>query len=262
MNAEPSRIRVLVVDDEVLARRNLLVLLGRDGEVEVVGECASGPEAVEAIGGLSPDLVFLDVQMPELDGFAVLEALGDTPLPTVVFVTAYDRYALKAFEVEALDYLLKPFDDERFNRTLHRAKQAIRQRHMQDLSQSLIAVVDRYRQQPAQSGPVYLNRIMVRSAGRLHFLEAGELDWIEAADYYACLHTAGRTHLLRRSMNDLERELDPASFARIHRSTIVNLSRVRELRLDPNGEAAALLRDGTSLRVSRAYRERLQAKLK
>jgi two-component system LytT family response regulator len=226
-------IRTLVVDDEPLARSNLLVLLRADPEIEVVGECGSGVAAVDEIRRLAPELLFLDVQMPGCDGFEVLESLGGAAPPAVVFVTAYDRYALKAFEVEALDYLLKPFDDARFRRTLSRAKEQVRR----------------------ASGKT--DRIVVRSAGRVSFLRVAEIDWIEAADYYACLHVAGKSHLLRRKMSDLERELDPASFCRIHRSTIVNRDRVRELKLNAAGEYDVVLRDGTRLRMSRRYRDRL-----
>ena len=178
--------------------------------------------------------------MPGCDGFEVLERLGGDAPKAVVFVTAYDRYALKAFEFEALDYLLKPFDDARFFRVLERAKNAIAQR------------VD---------GPHAMDRLIVRSAGRVVFLRAAEIDWIEAADYYACLHVGARTHLLRRSLADLEREMDPHTFCRIHRSAIVNIARVRELRLDSNGEYEVVLESGKALRLSRSYREQLQAKL-
>jgi len=231
-----NAIRTLVVDDEPLARTNLLVLLRRDPEIEVVGECGSGVDAIRDIHRLTPDLLFLDVQMPGCDGFEVLERLGaDAPRATV-FVTAFDRYALKAFEVEALDYLLKPFDDARFLRTLARAKEQVR------------------RSQPETRG---LDRLIVRSAGRVSFLRTSEIDWIEAADYYACLHVAGRTHLLRRKMSDLERDLDPATFCRIHRSAIVNLHRVRELKLNAAGEYDVVLQDGKQLRLSRRYRDQV-----
>ncbi len=229
-------IRTLIVDDEPLARTNIRVLLGRDPEIEIAGECGSGQEAVHAIRAHSPDLVFLDVQMPDSDGFEVIEALGADAPKAVIFVTAYDQYALKAFEVEAIDYLLKPFDDARFLRALARGKERAR-------------------------GQVRNDRLIVRSAGRVAFLKTTEIDWIEAADYYACLHVAGKTHLLRRSMADLERDLDPAAFCRIHRSTIVNLDRVRELKLNANGEYEVQLHDGTRLRLSRSYRDQLQSRL-
>jgi two-component system LytT family response regulator len=233
-------IGTVVVDDEPLARANIVNLLRTDPEILVVGECGSGTEAVKAVREQKPSLLFLDVQMPGCDGFGVLEELGADAPPAVVFVTAHDQYALKAFEAEALDYLLKPFDNARFFRVLARAKAMLAQRPGEDRR---------------------FERIMIRSAGRISFLRAEEIDWIEAADYYSCLHLGARTHLLRRSMADLERDLEPNHFCRIHRSTIVNLSRVRDLRLDAGGEYEVVLRDETRLKVSRGYREKLQAAL-
>lgn len=235
----PRKIRALVVDDEPLARSNVCVLLRRDPEIEIVGECGSGAEALAEIRNAKPDLVFLDVQMPECDGFDVLEMLGRHPLPAIVFVTAYDQYALRAFEAGALDYLLKPFDNARFDRALGRAKQ--RMAHGKD--------------------PQKLERLAIKSAGQVSFVKISEIDWIEAADYYASLHVGARTHLLRRSMAELEQDLDPAIFCRIHRSTIVNLSRVRSLRLAADGEYVVSLENGASLRLSRRYRKQLQSRL-
>ena len=231
-------IRTLIVDDEPLARTTLLALLSHDSEMDVVGQCGSGTEAVTAIRQLRPELVFLDVQMPGCDGFDVLEQLGAAVPKAVVFVTAYDRYALKAFEAGALDYLLKPFDDARFTRALERAKAMVRGRVAQP------------------------RHLIVKSAGRVVIVKTDEIDWIEAADYYACLHVSQKTHLLRRSLGELEEELDSAMFCRIHRSAIVNLERVKEMKLDPNGEYEVFLRDGTRLRLSRSYREQLQSRLK
>lgn len=233
-----TSIGTIVVDDEPLARASLLNLLRTDSEIAIVGECSSGIEAVELVRERKPSLLFLDVQMPGCDGFGVLEALGAEVPPAVVFVTAYDQYALKAFEAEALDYLLKPFANERFFRVLARAKASLAHRPLENRR---------------------CERIMIRSAGRISFLPAEEIDWIEAADYYSCLHVGARTHLLRRSMAELERDLEPSYFCRIHRSRIVNLSRVRDLRLDAGGEYEVVLRDDTRLKVSRGYREKLQA---
>ncbi|MFZ0420516.1 MAG: LytTR family DNA-binding domain-containing protein [Candidatus Sulfotelmatobacter sp.] len=234
------KIRTLIVDDEPLARSNLSVLLRRDPEIEIVGECGSGADALTEIRRALPQLVFLDVQMPECDGFDVLERLGTDLPPAIVFVTAYDQYALRAFETGALDYLLKPFDNARFDRALSRAKQKIlRDRDL----------------------PRKLERLAVKSVGQVSFVKISEIDWIEAADYYACLHTGPRTHLVRRSMSELEQELDPAVFCRVHRSTIVNLSRVRSLQLGADGEYEVLLENGSSLRLSRRYRKRLQSSL-
>jgi two-component system, LytTR family, response regulator len=232
------RIRTLIADDEPLARTSLVALLERDEEIELLGECGSGTQAVDTIRTTRPDLLFLDVQMPGCDGFGVLEQAGTAAPKAVVFVTAYDRYAVKAFEAEALDYLLKPFDDARFAKVLERAKAMVRDRKGHE------------------------SRLMVKSAGRVTILKTGEIDWIEAADYYACLHVGGKTHLLRRSLTELEGDLDALKFCRIHRSTIVNLDRVGEMRLDSHGEYEVVLRDGTKLRLSRSCREQLQARLK
>jgi two-component system, LytTR family, response regulator len=236
----PTKIRTLVVDDEPLARSSLTVLLRLDPEIEIVSECGSGMEALAEIRSKKPDLVFLDVQMPECDGFDVLELLGRDLPPAVVFVTAYDQYALRAFEAGALDYLLKPFDNARFDRALGRAKERIV--HGKDL-------------------PRKMERLAIKSVGQIWFLKISEIDWIEAADYYACLHAGTRTHLLRRSMSELDEELDHAVFCRIHRSTIVNLDRVRGLELNEDGEYEVLLDNGTRLRLSRRYRKQLRSRL-
>jgi two-component system LytT family response regulator len=236
----PSKIRALVVDDEPLARSNLTVLLRRDPEIEVVGECASGKHALGEIRDTKPDLVFLDVQMPECDGFDVLEMLGGDLPTAIVFVTAYDQYALRAFETGALDYLLKPFDNPRFDRALARAKEKILY---------------------GKNLPKTIERLAIKSAGEISFVKISEIDWIEAADYYACLHVGTKSHLLRRSMTELEQELDQKIFCRTHRSSIVNLDRVKSLRLGEDGEHEVLLENGTSLRLSRRYRKELQSRL-
>jgi two-component system, LytTR family, response regulator len=245
--AEESRLRlrVLVVDDEPLARTNLAILLRRDPEVQTITECGSGMEAVDEIRNsrrrdCAPDLVFLDVQMPECDGFDVLEMLGGDLAPAFVFVTAYDQYALRAFEAGALDYLLKPFDDARFERALRRAKEKIAQ---------------------SKGAASTLDWLAVKNVGQVQFVKVSEIDWIEAADYYSCLHLGKKTLLVRRSMLDLERELDANLFCRIHRSAIVKLSRVRSLTLNETGEYDVLLDDGTTVRLSRRYRRQLQTRL-
>ena len=242
MNPEGSdgKIRALIVDDEPLARSNLRVLLRRDSEVEVVNESQSGMEGLAEIRKRRPDLVFLDVQMPECDGFDVLELLGADVPPAIIFVTAYDQYALRAFEAGALDYLLKPFNNTRFEQALGRAKQRIRE----------------HRHHPAQP-----DRLAVKGTGQVWFVRLSEIDWIEAADYYACLHVGARSHLLRRSLMELERELQGSVFCRIHRSTIVNLERVRALATNADGDYDVLLEDRTSLPVSRRHRRRLQEQL-
>jgi two-component system, LytTR family, response regulator len=235
-----NKIRALIVDDEPLARSNVLHLLRGNPEIEILGECESAAAALEAIRIQRPELVFLDVRMPEYDGFDILELLGADAPPAVIFVTAYDQYALKAFDTGALDYLLKPFNNARFARALDRAKQRIAHR----------------RQAPAR-----IDRFTIKNSGCVAFVPVAEVDWIEATDYYASLHVGSKTHLLRRSMNDLESDLDPTQFCRIHRSTIVNLSRVRELRFDSEAEYELALLDGTKLRLSRRYRKDLQARL-
>lgn len=238
----PTKIRTLIVDDEPLARSNIAVLLRRDPEIEIVGECGSGVEALTAIPKARPDLVFLDVQMPECDGFDVLEMLGNDLPVAVVFVTAYDQYALQAFEAGALDYILKPFDNARFDLALARAKQRIAR-------------------SKDTTPPGKPERLAIKSVGQVLFVKLSEIDWIEAADYYACLHVGPKTHLLRRSMSELEKELDPAVFARIHRSTIVNMDRVRGLRSGEDGEYEVLLESGTRLRLSQRYRKQLQSRM-
>jgi two-component system LytT family response regulator len=235
-----ARIRAVVVDDEPLARSSLKVLLRRDPEVELVGECESGMEALTEIRRKKPELVFLDVQMPECDGFDVLEQLGSEMPPALVFVTAYDQYALRAFEAGALDYLLKPFDNARFERALNRAKERIEQ---------------------GKETSRKIERLAIKNTGQVLFQKISEIDWIEAADYYVCLHVGTKTHLLRRSMSDLDQELEQATFCRIHRSAIVNLERVRKLEISEDGGTDVVLDSGTRLRLSRRYRKGLQARL-
>ncbi len=242
MSVETSaeRIRTLVVDDEPLARSNVAVLLRQDSAIEIVGECGSGLQAVKEIRSRKPDLVFLDVQMPECDGFDVVEKLGGDLPAAVVFVTAYDQYALKAFEAGALDYLLKPFDNARFARALSRAKEKVAH---------------------SRESPVRRDRLVVKGAGQITFVKISEIDWIEASDYYASLHARSQTHLLRRRMSELERDLDRAMFCRIHRSSIVNLNRIRSLEVNKDGEYEVVLDGGTRLRLSRRHRKELQARL-
>ena len=230
----------MVVDDEPLARSSLKLLLRRDPEVELVGECKSGMEALAEIRRMKPELVFLDVQMPECDGFDVLEQLGSEMPRALVFVTAYDQYALRAFEAGALDYLLKPFDNARFERALNRAKERIEQ---------------------GKETARKIERLTIKNAGQVLFQKISEIDWIEAADYYVCLHVGTKTHLLRRSMSDVDQELEQAAFCRIHRSAIVNLERVRQLEISEDGGTDVVLNSGTRLRLSRRYRKDLQARL-
>jgi two-component system LytT family response regulator len=260
-------IRTLIVDDEPLAREGLRVLLEPDPAIELVGECRDGPEAVACIEELEPDLVFLDVEMPEMDGFDVLETLREdaVPLPTIVFVTAYDQYALRAFEVHALDYLLKPFDDERFEHALERAKQDIVRRQAAVVASRIEALLTERRiagagversPDEASTGPV--QRFVVRSSGRIHFVDIGEVDWVEAAGDYVRLHTGERSHLMRETMKHLEDRLDLEIFIRIHRSTIVRIGFVKEIRTTGTGQYVVVLEDGTRRNLSRSGRRRLE----
>jgi two-component system LytT family response regulator len=248
-----DRIRVVVVDDEPLARERVRGLLEQQPDVEIVAECADGLEALEAIRSRKPDLVFLDIQMPELDGLGVVGQLQPGELPALIFVTAYDRYAIQAFEVHALDYLLKPFDDERFAAALDRARAWLRRPAAStDLSQRLDDLLTELR--PAAKLP---DRLAVKSGGRVILVKLEDLDWVEAADNYVNLHVGGDAHLLRETMAALEKRLPADRFVRISRSTIVNLDRVKELQPLFHGEYTVILRDGVRLTLSRGYREKL-----
>lgn len=245
-----AKIRALLVDDEPLARSNLKFLLRQYPEVESIAEAGSGAEAVAAIRSSRPDLVFLDVQMPECGGFDVVKILeADGMLPVIVFVTAYDEYALRAFDAGALDYLLKPVDDARFALALTRAKERLAAR--------VPALGGAQAARAAEAA-----RLSVRSAGHEVYVRIPDIDWVEAADYYVCLHVGPKSHLLRRSMAELERDLDPHLFCRIHRSTIVNLRRVRALQIDSAGEYEVMLADGQKLRLSRRFRKDLQSRMR
>ena len=251
-----KKIKVLVADDEPLARERLAGLLSQEPDIEVVGQARDGEEAVTAIHDDSPDLVFLDVQMPQMSGFDVIEAVGSDKMPLVIFVTAYDQHALKAFQVRALDYLLKPFDRERFKDALGRARKQLERDENGDLGRRLLALVKDLRRDQPKS-----DRLVVKSGGRLFFLRTDEIDWVEAAGNYVRLHVGPGSHLLRETMNAIEGRLDPEKFFRIHRSRIVNMERIQELQPWLNGEYAVLLRTGTRLTLSRGYREKLQDRL-
>lgn len=251
-----KKLRTLVVDDEPLARERLVGLLASESDIDVVGQCRDGEEAVTAIHEHSPDLVFLDVHMPALNGFEVIEAVGSERMPLVVFVTAHDQHALKAFQVRALDYLLKPFDRDRFHETLQRARTQIQRDETGDIGRRLLALVkDLRRDQPKT------DRIVVKSGGRLFFIRTDEIDWIEAAGNYVRLHVGTASHLLRETMNAIESRLDPEKFFRIHRSRIVNMERIQEMQPWLNGEYAVVLQNGTRVTLSRGYREKLQERL-
>jgi two-component system LytT family response regulator len=247
-------LRVLLVDDEPLARGKLKRLLAGEQDIEVVGEAGSADEARVLIERERPDLVFLDIQMPGQDGFQLLESLPRNLLPGVVFVTAYDQHAVRAFEVHALDYLLKPFDRERLRLALERAREALARVDSQaGLDEQLKSMLQELRgEQP------FLSRFVVRSVGRIVFVRAQDVDWIEAAGNYVRLRIGKESHLLRETMSALETRLDPKVFARIHRSTIVNIDRIRELNHIFHGDYSVLLKDGTRLTLSRGYREQFE----
>ena len=252
--------RVLIVDDEPMARRGLRGLLTREQDVEIAGEAANGAEAVSMIRELRPDVVLLDVQMPELNGFDVLHAVGTDAVPVVIFVTAYDEYALRAFDVQALDYLLKPFDDDRFRAVLDRARKQLRLSRDSDLARRLESLLHNIRE-PAAAAPQYVTRILVRNNDATLVVNTPDIDWIEAADYYAKLHVGKTVHLASETLNELERSLDPATFVRVHRSAIVNITRVREIRLDYRNHHQLLLHNGALVPLSRSRKDAAEAAL-
>ena len=260
-------IRVLVVDDEPPARKRIATLLQKADGFESIGEATNGKEALARIEADEPDLVLLDVQMPEMSGLDVLEALDPDALPAVVFVTAYDQHALRAFELHAVDYLLKPFDDERFETALRRAKARIERGQLVGLSRQLLSLLRASQAAPpdqplahlADTAPPSTDRLAIRSGDRIAIVRVEEIDWIEGAGVYAKLHVGEKTHLLRETLTNLSEQLDPERFVRIHRSTIVNRERVRELRSYFHGEYIVLLEDGTQLKLSRTYRDSLES---
>jgi two-component system, LytTR family, response regulator len=244
-------IRTLIVDDEPLARDRVKRFLRDEEDVEVIGECGNGDDAVELIKSENPDLVFLDIQMPEKNGFEVIKSLSGKRLPTVVFVTAYDKYALQAFDVHALDYLLKPYNRERIKRAVSRAREHIEHKRLGNLDERLNTLIA-----DLKSEKKYLERLVVKSIGRVFFLKTDEIDWIEAAGNYVKLHVGRESHMIRETMNGIEAKLDPDKFLRIHRSTVVNIDRIKELHPMFSGDYAVILRNGTELALSRNYRDR------
>jgi two-component system LytT family response regulator len=254
--ASATQIRVLLVDDEPLAREMIREMLEDDRDVEIIGECVNGAEAVAAIGELTPDLLFLDVQMPEASGFEVLETLKNGDMPHVIFVTAYDQYAVRAFEVHALDYLLKPFDRERFEASWQRAKEQILKDKNGRRDERILTLLEELK-----AGSKYLERLVIKSGGRVFFLEACDIDWIEAEGNYVSVHSGKKSHLLRETISSLETQLDPKKFRRIHRSAIVQLDKIKELQPWFHGEYRIILHSGAQLMLSRNYRENLQEAL-
>lgn len=252
-----NKIRTLIVDDEAIARHRVKRFLSEITDIEIIGECEDGAEALAKIRGLTPDLVLLDVQMPRMNGFDVVREIGTDLNLAVVFITSHDEFALRAFDVHALDYLLKPFNRHRFQQAVERAKQTIRNKQAVELNQRLMGLLN-----DIGPGGTYINRLEVRSGGRVTFLMTKDIDWIGAADSYSELHVSKETHLIRASLGQLESQLDPSKFVRIHRSTIVNIDRVREMKPLFNKDQVLILRDGTRLTVSRTYYDKLLFRLR
>ena len=252
--SEPMKIRTVIVDDEELARERIESLLAARPDVEIVGVCADGPSAVEAIDRTRPDLVFLDVQMPGMDGFEVLDTIDAAHMPAVVFVTAYDGHALRAFEIHALDFLLKPFDQARFEKALERARGQLARSAPSVLDSRLVSLLEELREERK-----YPERLIVKSSGRVFFVRTEDIDWVEASGNYVKIHTKSDAYLLRESMKNMEAKLDAKTFVRIHRSAIVNIDRIKELEPWFHGEYIVIMRDGTRLTASRVFSDRLSA---
>ena len=249
-----TKIRALIVDDEELARDRVASLLAEQPDVEVVGTCADGASAVEMIERERPDLVFLDVQMPGMDGFDVVENLDRDHVPAIVFVTAHDAHAIRAFEIHALDFLLKPFDQTRFEKALERAREHLTHDKSSTIDSRLVSLLEELRDERK-----YPERLIVKSSGRVFFVRSEDIDWVEAAGNYVKIHTKNEGHLLRESMKNMEAKLDPKTFVRIHRSAIVNIDRIKELEPWFHGEYIVIMRDGTRLTASRVFSDRLSA---
>ena len=245
------KIKTLIVDDEPLARERVRRFLREETDVEIIGECGDGAQAIKTIKQLKPDLVFLDIQMPEKNGFEVIKSLDSKSVPQIIFVTAYDQYALKAFDVHALDYLLKPFNRERLMRAVSRAREQIENKNRGQIDERLAALIADLR-----SEKKYLERLIVKSVGRVFFLKTDEIDWIEAAGNYLKIHVGRESHLIRETMHGIEAKLNPEKFLRIHRSTVVNIDSIKELHPMFSGDYAVILRNGTEITLSRSYRDR------
>ena len=255
-----DKIRALVVDDERPARTRLLELLAKQPDAEVAGVAREGREAVQLILSEAPSLVFLDVQMPNLDGFGVLREVGPKQMPPAIFVTAYDKYAIQAFDAHALDYLLKPFSDERFEAAMQRARNHILTQAAGELSMRLTRLLeDRV---ATDEGPSYFERVVVKTSGRVIFLDVGDIDWIEAAGVYVDLHVGSKSYLYRATVGQLQERLDPKQFVRVHRSAIVNAARIMELQPRTHGDYVVLLKGGTELPLSRGYRTQIEGWLR
>ena len=248
-------LRCLIVDDEPLARDSIRMMVEKDRELQIIGECSNGLEALKAIREQNPDVVFLDIQMPQLDGFGVVKGLKNQTLPYIIFVTAYDQYAVRAFDVHALDYLLKPLDEERFERATERAKTNLQSQS--EWAQQITSFLDEVENRDSQ----YLDRLMIKEDGRIFLLNVADVDWIEAKGNYLLIHSGKKSHLMREAMAAMETKLDPNKFFRIHRSTIVNIDRIFELQSLYHGDSRIILQDGTKLLMSRRFRDKLKSHL-
>ena len=267
MDTDDSKIRVILVDDEPLANRGMRARLDAFPEIEVIGECQNGRDAVKVIKAETPDLVFLDIQMPGLDGFGVVRALLGAPAPLIVFVTAYDKYAIDAFEANALDYLVKPVEEERLKDAIHKAREAIRSRTATNRETKLVELLaqlseeDRDRIKELIDDPDwtekerYTERLSFKDGSKVVILNADEIEWIDAAGDYMCIHAGGKTHIIRETMKTLQQRLDPSRFQRVHRSAIVNVEKVKELHPHSNGEYFLVLENGSELKLSRSYKD-------
>lgn len=250
MNSD--KIQALIVDDELLARNKIARFLKDRPDIEIVEECSNGLEAVQSILKNQPDLVFLDIQMPELDGFGVIQTVGVKQMPMVIFVTAFDQYAIQAFENQAIDYLLKPFNAQRFTAAVERAAQMIRLHPKNEIDKRLEDLLEKF-----QDRIHYIERIVIKATSRIYFLRIEDIEWIEAAGNYVDIHIGNETHLLRETMNNLEAKLDPSKFLRIHRSTIVNIDRIKEMQPDVGSDYIVVMKTGKQLIMSRRNREKL-----
>ena len=266
-----EKIRTIIVDDEPHARKGIRKLLEKENNIEIISECGNGEDAITAINKLSPDLVFLDIQMPEFNGFEVLEHLNLSPPPAIVFITAYDKYAIQAFEVNALDYLLKPFSDGRFRTTLHRVLNYINTKRTTELNYKIMSLIEQHRvkgdiqstisgmlNEKNHSGKNYISRIMIKEMGKISFVNVNEIIWFEAVDYYVKIHTGDASYLLRESLKHLEASLDPDKFIRIHRSAIVKFNEIKTLNPIPSGDYEVILNNGKKLKLSRSRKHLLQ----
>lgn len=249
---EEAAIRALIVDDEPLSRRRVRELLRNHPEIEIIGECSTGPETIEAVSTLKPDLLFLDIQIPGLDGLAVSAALGGTNAPLIIFITAYDQYAVRAFEVQAVDYLLKPYDRERFAEAIARARRRLGERRHTEVNEKILQLLEEMRERPR-----YLDRLVIKTNDRVFVIRTEEIDWIEAEGNYVRIHFGKSSSLLRETLSNLAAQLDPRKFPRIHRSQIVNIDRIQELQPWSHRDYRIILRNGTELALSRTYRDQL-----